>query len=167
MDNVLEKPLTRRQPVNATTPKRFRTITDFSGVYRMNPVERIAVIKSGVPASEMARIAKLMNWPKERLFKLLDLPRATVYRKASSNQRLSKEQSERAVGIARLVGQVQVMVEESGNPAGFDAAIWVADWLDRPVPALGGKQPSEFMDTVEGQELVSNLLLKIQSGAYA
>ncbi len=167
MAEILNPSPQRGKSAKATRAKPPTTITDFSVVYRMNPIERIAVIRSGVPASEIASLAARMGRPKERLFKLLDFPRATVDRKASSRQRLSKEQSERALGVARLVGQVLVMVEESGDASGFDAAKWVADWLDRPNPGLGGRLPGEYMDTAEGQELVSNLLLKMQSGAYA
>jgi uncharacterized protein (DUF2384 family) len=59
------------------------------------------------------------------------------------------------------------MVEESGNAADFNAAEWVSQWLDQPLPALGGKLPAEFMDTSEGQILVSGLVSRMQSGAYA
>lgn len=59
------------------------------------------------------------------------------------------------------------MVSESGDPEGFDAAHWVSDWLNTPLPALGGHHPATYMDTAEGQKLVSNLLAMVQSGAYA
>ena len=58
-------------------------------------------------------------------------------------------------------------VEESGDPTDFDAPAWTATWLDRPLPALGGRKPADFMDTAEGQQLVSNLIARMQSGAYA
>ena len=73
----------------------------------------------------------------------------------------------RVIGLARLVGQVETMVRESGDPAGFDAARWVSAWLKQPNPALGGRRPIELMDTVTGQEVVSGLLTRMQSGAYA
>lgn len=44
----------------------------------------------------------------------------------------------RMLGIASLIAQIQTMIEESGDPLGFDAENWVARWLDRPLPALGG-----------------------------
>jgi uncharacterized protein (DUF2384 family) len=69
--------------------------------------------------------------------------------------------------MAKLVGQVQAMVEQSGDPTGFDAAKWVARWVNEPSPALGGKSPATYMDAVEGQELVFNLVARMQSGAYA
>jgi hypothetical protein len=73
----------------------------------------------------------------------------------------------RALGLACLVGHVQAIAQESGDPAGFDAAQWVAQWLEEPLPALGGKRLADLMDTAEGQSIVSNLVARVQSGAYA
>ena len=71
------------------------------------------------------------------------------------------------IGIARLVGQAQSMVQESEGSQDFDGAKWVSAWLDRPLPALGGKHPGEFMDTAIGRSLVADLLAQQQSSAYA
>jgi putative toxin-antitoxin system antitoxin component (TIGR02293 family) len=90
-----------------------------------------------------------------------------VDRKVRVNKRLNLDESERVMGIARLVGQAQSLVQESGGPPDFDPARWLADWLDRPLPALGGQRPAELMDTAEGRALVSDLLAQQQSGAYA
>jgi putative toxin-antitoxin system antitoxin component (TIGR02293 family) len=147
--------------------RKWPSLTDYAGVYLLGPVERIDLIKQGLPAAEAVRMARTMGTPKERFYKMLGLPRATIDRKAQSKQRLSVDQGERVFGFSKLVGQVQVMVEQSGKPEGFDAAKWVTDWLDRPLPALGGRCAAEFMDTSEGQELVAGLLAKMQSGAYA
>jgi hypothetical protein len=65
-----------------------------------------------------------------------------------------------------LIGQVEVMLSQSGTGEKFDADRWVGAWLDHPLPALGGARPAEYMDTIEGQELVSGLLAQSQSGAY-
>lgn len=67
----------------------------------------------------------------------------------------------------RLVCVVQKMVDESGNPVGFDAASWVARWLDGPIPALGNKTPASYMRSAAGRKVVMNLLRQAQSGAYA
>jgi putative toxin-antitoxin system antitoxin component (TIGR02293 family) len=108
-----------------------------------------------------------MEMSKERMYYTVGLPRATVDRKISADERLSPGQSERVVGLTQLIGLAHAMVEESGDLKGFDAAVWVSDWLDQPHPALGGAKPGEFMDTAEGCTLVSNLLAQQQSGAYA
>lgn len=127
----------------------------------------IRVIREGVPASDLSRLAESMGTTKEQLIKTLDLPRATVDRKARAHQNLSSEQSERVMGMARLVGQVQALVESSGDPRGFSAAQWVAQWLEQSSPALGGRRPAELMDTLAGQRIVSDLVARMQSGAYA
>jgi uncharacterized protein (DUF2384 family) len=75
--------------------------------------------------------------------------------------------SERTIGLQRLIGQVELMAQQSGAPTGFDAAKWVAQWLEQPSAALGDKRPTDFMDTAQGQAIVSDLLAQMQSGAFA
>jgi putative toxin-antitoxin system antitoxin component (TIGR02293 family) len=140
---------------------------DFRTVYSWSPQCRIDAIKRGVTALSVAQIAVTMDMPKDNLWSLLRLPRSTMCRKEKHEEALSPEESERVLGIAAIIGQVEAMVCESGNPKGFDAAKWVSNWLDTPVPALGGKRPAEYLDTVEGQKLVSRILAMSQSGAYA
>ena len=92
---------------------------------------------------------------------------ATLNRRVKSKDRLPPTDSERVLCVARLVAQIQNIVNESGNPLGFDAAAWMSRWLNEPLPALGGVSPLDLLDTMEGQALVSNTLAQIQSGAYA
>ena len=99
--------------------------------------------------------------------KALNLSTATVNKKAKNGEALSPGESERVVGFARLVGQLEAMIQESGDPAGFDARAWMARWLTEPLPAFGGARPADFIDTMEGQALVSAALARMQSGAYA
>lgn len=138
-----------------------------SNLYRVDPQTRIAAIRQGIPASMVGELSSTMGMSKELLLGSLGLSRATISRKEKEDSALSKDESERVLGVASLIGKVQAMVEESGDATGFDAARWVADWLAKPLPALGGATPASYMDTFEGQKLVSELLSMIQSGAYA
>lgn len=140
---------------------------DATQLYRSNPEARIAIIRTGVPAATVDQLSTAMNTTKEFLLSSLGLPRATISRKEKTNMALSSDETERLLGVASLIGKVQAMVEESGNPSGFDAARWLAEWLAKPLPALGGATPGSYMDTFEGQKLVSDLLGMSQSGAYA
>lgn len=140
---------------------------NFVQVFHADAMERVQWVKRGVPATVVDAMAKRMAMPKEKLVGTLGLARATIDRKARENKSLSTDESSRVLGMARLVGQVQAMVEECGNPEGFDAARWVARWLERPLPALGGQRPADLMDTPEGQSLVSNIMARVQSGAYS
>jgi putative toxin-antitoxin system antitoxin component (TIGR02293 family) len=151
----------------APAAKASAMAMNFMDVFRADPMERVRWVKNGVSARTVDAMAKRMAMPKERLVGTLGLARATVDRKARENKPLSTDEGSRVLGMARLVGQVQAMVEESGNPDGFDAAGWVARWLERPLPALGGQRPAELMDTPEGQSLVSDVVARMQSGAYS
>jgi len=139
----------------------------FSVYFYADPISRVDAIKSGIPAAFVDEIAGEMGVAKEWLLPTLGLSTATFNRKKSGSRPLSRQESERVLGMARLVGQVEAMVKESGDPAGFNTAQWVARWLEEPSPALGGRKPGELMDTAEGQAIVSNLLARAQSGAYA
>ena len=136
-------------------------------LYRADPMERVELVKTGVPAAGFVALASNMHMPKERLASTLGLARATVDRKIRDNKILSPDESSRVLGMASLVGQVQSLVAESGDAQDFDAGAWVSNWLERPVPALGDRRPAELMDTSEGQAIVSRLVAQMQSGAYA
>ena len=140
---------------------------EFKTAYTLAPLQAVDAIKAGMPARTLVSVAERMGITKERLFTTLGLPRATVDRKVRESKILTPVESSRVLGLARLVGQVQTLVEQSGDSEGFDAAQWVANWLEEPMPALQGRRPAEFMDTAEGQAIVANLVQRAQSGAYA
>lgn len=139
----------------------------YLAVFHASPLERIDMIKHGIPAVEAKRIFADLAIGQGAALKALNLSPATVNKKAKQDKTLSPEDSERVIGMARLVGQLEAMVEESGDPTGFDATAWMARWLNDPLPALGGTRPIDLMDTMEGQALVSTVLAQLQSGAYA
>lgn len=136
-------------------------------IYKFDPQARIALIRQGIPASMISSLSSRMGMSKESLLSSLGLSRATISRKEKDASVLSRDESERVLGVETLIGMVQSMVEQSGDPAGFDAARWLSDWLAKPLPALGGATPASYMDTFEGQKLVAELLSMSQSGAYA
>lgn len=139
----------------------------YIAVYSASPEDRIGMIRQGVPASDAKRIVKDLGVEQKFFYQALGFKTATVNRKAKSNDLLSSHESERLLGVAKLVGQLGMMVAESGDPEEFDATEWISNWLREPLPALGGERPINFLDTMEGQTLVSDLLARIQSGAYA
>jgi putative toxin-antitoxin system antitoxin component (TIGR02293 family) len=136
-------------------------------VYRASPLERIDMIRRGIPASEAKRLFADLPIGQGVGFKALNLSTATINKKAKHGDTLSPGESERIVGFAKLVGQLEVMIQDCGGPTNFDARTWMARWLTEPLPAFGGVRPADMMDTMEGQALVSTALSEIQSGAYA
>jgi putative toxin-antitoxin system antitoxin component (TIGR02293 family) len=136
-------------------------------LYSFEPLERIALVREGAPAELVNVLVGEMAITRDRLYRIAGVPRATIDRKLRARGRLNQDETERMIGIARLVGQAGQIVKESGNAKTFDAGVWVAEWLDTPVPALDGRHPATFMDTAEGRGLVSELLARMQTGAYA
>ncbi len=139
----------------------------YLGVYRASPLERIDMIRRGIPATEVKQIFADLPIGQGTGLRALNLSVATVNKKAKLGEMLSPDESERVVGFARLVGQVEAMIEESGDGTPFDSRAWIARWLSEPLPAFGGIRPADLMDTMEGQGLVAGALAKIQSGVYA
>lgn len=139
-----------------------------AAAYWLSPVERSQLVKQGVPAREVAALAEAMGLPREQLLRVLGLARSTVERKIAQRGALSQADGERLLGVQRLIGQVDALVREAGEPgAGFDAARWFARWMADPVAALGGLAPQQLLDTADGREAVSTLLYQMKSGAYA
>lgn len=132
-----------------------------------SPVQRMKIIKHGVSARWAKTLFADLSIGQGPALEALKLSAATVNRKAAKGIDLSQEESEKVIGMGKLLGQVQAMVEESGAPEGFDAGAWLSEWLRTPLPAFGGDRPIDYMDTMEGQTLVSNTLLMMQTGAYA
>ena len=140
---------------------------NYADIFAAPAQDRVTVIKKGVPARSVVTITQSMGTSKDRFLRMLRLPRATIDRKIAKNAALTQDEGQRVIGIAKLVGLVETMAKQSGNTAGFDAAKWLAKWVNEELPALGGKKPAEFLDTAEGQELVSVLLQRMQSGTYS
>lgn len=155
-------PTTSAAPQRVLTHRQtYQVLSDFSRT------DRIDLVKQGVPARLLTTLIEDMQTTQERLYAWLGIARATANRKVKADSLLNQDESERTLGLARLIGQVETVVAESGNPEGFAAAPWLAAWLQRPNAALGGRPPGDFVDTADGRALVSGLIAQMQSGAYA
>jgi len=139
----------------------------FVTLYKAPVLTLVEWVKSGLGARDAKVILGQLRVPQGEALTALHIPVATVNRKAKTNAPLSPAEGERVLGFGRLLGQVQTMVRESGNPERFDASAWLSAWMSAPVPALGGARPLDLMDTMTGQSLVSQVLSQMQSGAYA
>jgi putative toxin-antitoxin system antitoxin component (TIGR02293 family) len=152
------------QALEGKVPMRMLPPTE---AYHWDAFDMVNIIRQGVPAVNVEALGATLHLDKGIVTNVLGLPRSTVDKKIKEDKDLTPEQSERVLGLQRLIGQVEVIVTESGDPTGFDAGEWLARWIQRPLPALGGRKPDEFLDTVVGQQLISKLLAQVQSGAYA
>jgi putative toxin-antitoxin system antitoxin component (TIGR02293 family) len=159
-----------RHPPHAASPPRAAQAaraSRYRSVDELGRLDRIETVRGGVPARTLTALADDMAIPREQLFVWLGLSRATANRKIRDDALLNQDESERTLGLARLLGAVERIAAESGAPEGFDAPAWAAQWLQEPVPALGGRAPAEFLSTADGRAMAASLILQMQSGAYA
>lgn len=140
---------------------------DYGDLFRATPLDRIKLIKDGIPARQAKAFISELHLDQQAALDALNLKTATVNRKAALDEVLSVEDGERVVGLAKLLGQLEAMIEDGGDGSDFDAAEWLSRWLREPLPALGGGKPIDLLDTMEGQAIVAQALARIEGGAYA
>lgn len=145
----------------------------FQVLERCSAMERVHLVREGVPPRLITLLADELAITRKRLYQVVGLPRSTGDRKIRKSQPLNTDQGERVLALAILIGQVERMLDESGDPDypggldNFSAARWLGQWLSGPVEALGSRTPGELLDTAEGRRLVSRTLRQMQTGAYA
>jgi uncharacterized protein (DUF2384 family) len=145
-------------------------VLDSRKAYRSSSGDRVLVIKAGVLAGKVYDLAATLKISQDEMVKRLGLKKTTVSRKVKDGDILDQDQGERVLGVSKLIGLVQTIVDESGDPEaaeGFNAAVWLEEWLSQPNPALGGALPAIYLDTHEGQGILGTLIAQMQSGAYA
>lgn len=165
-----DKLTSRRAKGRAVRTGKFVTVKvgeSYREIFAASPQARIAMIRNGVPAIEAKRLVQALGVEQKVFYQALGLKTATVNRKITQSEQLASDESERLLGVARLIGQVEAIIAESGDAQGFDAPEWLSRWLREPLPALGGTPPMALLDTMEGQSMVSEALARIQTGAYA
>lgn len=162
----------KRRGAGVLLPKGGSEDFPYKFIWTASPDERVKLIKSGIPARTAKKFFEHFALDQSVTLDALNLKRATINKKAKNDEPLAIDDGERVVGLAKLVGQLETILDNEGvmdpDQAGnFDSFAWMSNWLDQPLPAFGGRKPIDLLDTMEGQAMVSKALGQIQSGAYA
>lgn len=147
--------------------KRGGAPAAFIDIYKATPSQRVDWIERGIASTVALNIVATASRDKSETLAALALPVATFNRKIKAKAVFSPQESERLLGFARLIGQVEAMLEGRAGADGFDPRAWLSEWLRAPLPALDNRRPIEFLGTIEGQNLVSTTLDRIAGGVYA
>lgn len=129
----------------------------------MEPLNRIALVKTGVPTELLGQLATNLGISRSQLCRWLGLPPGSVARKARQGRPLGPLEGEPLLGLARLVGEVEQIILESADQLDFDAARWLSQWLVQPNFQLGGQRPVEYIGTADGRSLLTMVLRRMQS----
>ncbi len=142
----------------------------FDGRYRdwwlVGPDQLVLLAKAGLRVRLVHHLADEMRVPAELVAQWIGLPLAD-FQKPMLGKALELDQGLRLLWLARLIGQAQTVVDGARLAAGFNASAWMGAWLQAPHPALGGASPGDYLHRSDGPQSVSDLLARMESGAYS
>jgi putative toxin-antitoxin system antitoxin component (TIGR02293 family) len=117
----------------------------------------IESIRKGLPAAAIDYAAGLLSLSRAAFLDELKIPLSTVERRLRTGETLSAEESDRVSRVAKVLRRaVEVFSDQAQGAA----------WMTDHIPSLGGKTPLSLLDTMEGCELVTNTLSRIEYGVY-
>jgi putative toxin-antitoxin system antitoxin component (TIGR02293 family) len=88
----------------------------------------------------------------------LIVPRRTLAHRIAKHQPLSKDESDKAVRVARITAMAEQVFGEPERA-------W--RWLRKPKRRFGGKTPVEMLATEAGARLVEEMIGQIEHGIFA
>jgi len=122
-----------------------------------NPATLIALVRSGLPISELDALQKVLGVPIDKLAPKLGISKATLHRRKTAG-RLEPNESDRVVRFARVMGKAVEV---------FDTQEAARAWLAAPQFGLGGETPLDYAMTELGAREVENLLGRIDHTVYS
>lgn len=149
------------EPVAATKPrKRAKSLfanSPLAFLDRGDSSQIIELIRSGLPASTIDVVAKLLSLSRAALLDAIKIPPSTVERRLRTGEALSADESDRVSRVAKVLERAVEV---------FGAEIEGKAWMTDSISSLGGRTPLSLLDTIEGYELVTKTLSRIEYGVY-
>jgi putative toxin-antitoxin system antitoxin component (TIGR02293 family) len=127
------------------------------GVARIRSDRDLAeLVVRGLPATAVKSLVRggLSDAEAYRLI----VPRRTLAHRVAKHQPLSKEESDKAVRVARITAMGEQVFGESERA-------W--RWLRKPKRRFGGQSPIEMLATEAGARLVEEMIAQIDDGLAA
>jgi putative toxin-antitoxin system antitoxin component (TIGR02293 family) len=115
-------------------------------------------VRFGLPASTVERLAGTLSLHRSQVAERLNIPSRTLSRRLATKSRLTHDESDRAMRMARVVALAKEVL-------GSDEK--ASHWMSNPNRALGGKRPFDQLDTEPGVRSVEEVLYRIAYGMYS
>jgi putative toxin-antitoxin system antitoxin component (TIGR02293 family) len=124
-----------------------------------NKMERVAIIREGIPYNSIELISKRLNKPIKSMLSIIGLPQTTYNKKKSEHSLLDRRDSELVLLITELIDYgLEVFNNEEEK---------FQRWLKKPNLSLGGNLPESMLDTLTGINEVKFCLNRIEFGNLA
>ncbi len=115
-------------------------------------------VRFGLPASTVELLAGTLCLHRSKVAERLNIPSRTLSRRLAAKSRLTHDESDRAMRMARVVALAKEVL-------GSDEK--ASHWMSNPNRALGGKKPFDQLDTEPGVRSVEEVLNRIAYGMYS
>lgn len=118
----------------------------------------VEITRAGLPVATIDTIAFELATQRIAVAKILGISERTLSRRVTANERLTAEESDRAVRLARVLALARETLgdrEKAGR------------WLQTPNRALDGERPFDRLDTDAGVRSVEQILGRIAYGVYS
>jgi putative toxin-antitoxin system antitoxin component (TIGR02293 family) len=137
-------------------PDLLRRVQKFLGVHRLrSDQDLVRLVEDGLATDA---IEELRRWLTDEEIHSLIVPRRTLTHRRARKEALSREESDRAVRLARLAALAEQV---------FGDAERAWRWLRASKRQFAGRTPLQFMATEAGARLVEELLHRIDEGMAA
>ena len=120
--------------------------------------ELVSLVREGLPAETLPRMAEELSLDRTTVARVAGISGRTLSRRLAAHARLTSEESDRMVRIARVLAHADEIFEDRAK---------VSRWLQTPNRALEGKTPFELLDTDAGVHAVDTILGRIAYGIYS
>jgi len=117
--------------------------------------QMLEMVEHQLPAAAINRLVALGITRPE--IDTLVIPLRTLQHRRSRREKLTVEESDRVLRIARLLSQAESVYESRERALA---------WLRRPHPRLRGRTPLETLKTGTGSRIVEELLVQIDEGMF-
>ena len=118
----------------------------------------IAQVRVGLPASTGPLLAQTLSLPRVQVAERLNIPSPTLSRRLSSKARLTHEESDRTLRMARIIALAKEVL---------GTEVKASAWINTPNRALAGRKPFDDLDTELGVRSVEEVLYRIAYGMYS
>jgi putative toxin-antitoxin system antitoxin component (TIGR02293 family) len=115
------------------------------------------LIRAGIPSDALENTARRLGVSVNELSKDLGLPARTMHRRVEKGERLSPEETERIVRVARALAKAQELLGEENGRA----------WFLEANRGLGGEIPITLLDTADGFTAVIDELGRLEYGVIS
>lgn len=157
------KPFTTKQSIDKASESkdsRFWVLDSDGQVYRWsNRMERVNVIRQGVPYGTIEGISDRLDRPVKSVLSIIGIPQTTYNKKKSEHSLLDSRESELIVLLTELIDYGILVFNNEKEK--------FQSWLKKPNLSLGGNSPDSLLDTMTGIDEVNYCLNRIEFGNFA